>query len=148
MDCRIENKGDLKLLVYFEDFNKETGKEGIPALWDAHHKKEIGKEVSCYFGVCSENGKEVFKYGIGLYAEGVATVPEGFEELCLPEQTWAVFQFAYSTPEAIQNAWDCIERDFLSSNEEYEVAADYDLEYYSSKETCEIWIPVRKKVRS
>ncbi len=32
MECRIENKSELKLLVYFKDFNKETGKEGIPAL--------------------------------------------------------------------------------------------------------------------
>ncbi len=145
MECRIENKGELKLLVYFEEFNKKTGKEGIPALWDTHHKQEIGKEVSCYFGVCADNGKEAFKYGIGLYAEDAATVPEGFQELCLPEQTWAIFKFEASTPTAVQNAWDCIEREFLSSSEEYEAVEGCELEYYPSEKKCEIWIPVRKK---
>ena len=145
MECCIENKGELKLFVHFKDFNEETRKEGIPALWDAHHKKEIGEAVPCYFGICSGNGKEVFQYGIGLYAEDVETVPEGFQELCLPEHTWAVFRFEASTPAAIQDVWDCIEREFLSSSEEYEVAADYDLEYYLSETSCEIWIPVRKR---
>ncbi len=146
MDCRIENKDELKLFVYFEDFNEETRKEGIPALWDAHHKKQIGKEVSCYFGVCANNGEEVFKYGIGLYAEDADDVPEGFQEFCLPEQTWAVFRFEASTSVAVQNAWDCIKREFLSCDDkEYEVVKGWDLEYYPSKDSCEIWIPVRKK---
>ena len=145
MECHIENKGELRLLVCFRDFNKETSKKGIPALWEAHHKKEIGGEVSCCFGICVVNGKEAFKYGIGVRAEDVETVPEGFEKLCLPEGTWAVFKFEASTPEEIQNAWDCIEREFLSSSGEYEEAADYDLEYYPSEGSCEIWIPVKKK---
>lgn len=146
MECRMENKGEWKLLVYFEEFNKETGKEGIPALWDAHHKQEIGKEVSCYFGVCADNDKETFRYGIGVRAEDAAIVPEGFQELCLPEQTWAIFKFEASTPTAVQNAWDCIEREFLSSSEEYEAVEGCELEYYLSEKKCEIWIPVRKKV--
>lgn len=145
MECCIENKDELRLFVYFKDFNEETGKEGIPALWEAHHQQKIGKEVSCYFGVCADNGKEMFKYGIGVYAEDVAAVPEGFQEMRLPESTWAVFKFEASTPAAVQDAWDCVEREFLSSSEEYAVAADYDLEYYPLEGSCEIWVPVKKK---
>ena len=86
--------------------------------------------------------KKYFKHGIGLYAESVEIVPEGFQELCLSEYTWAVFRFETFTSEAVQNAWDCIKREFLSSGEECGVTADYDLEYYLSDDSCEIWIPV------
>jgi len=144
MECRVESKKELKLLVYFQEFDEETNKEGIPALWDAHHKKQIGKEVSCYFGVCADNGKKVFRYGIALYAEDVAFIPEGFEELHLPEHTWAVFRFEAPTPADVQNAWNNIKKEWLY-NEEYDFAADYGLEYYPKDNICEIWIPCRKK---
>lgn len=146
MDCRIENKGELRLLVYFQDFDKETSKQGIPALWDKHHQGVIGGGVSCYFGVCKDSsGDGEFQYGIGLYSDGVESVPDGFQEVCLPEQIWAVFHFKVSTATTVQNAWDCIKKDWYQ-NEEYGVVAGFSLEYYSSEDSCEIWIPVRKKV--
>ncbi len=60
MDYRIKNKGELKWLIHFRDFNERAHKKGIPALWDAYYEQKIGKEMSCYFGICAENGEEVF----------------------------------------------------------------------------------------
>ncbi len=76
-------------------------------------------------------------------------VPEGFEILHIPEYTWVVFKCVGPSPDAIQEMWERIYKEWLPVSE-YELIPDYDIENYlpgdpSSKDyVSEICMPVRK----
>ena len=151
MDYRIEKKEEFKLLVYSRMFNEENSGDGIPAFWDEYYQKEMYKKAPGYLGVCAQEkmGEKEFLYGIGCDAEDVEGVPEGFGILNIPAYTWAIFKCVGAMPDAIQDMWDRIYREWLPGAE-YELITDYDIENYlpgdntSEDYVSEIWIPVKK----
>ncbi len=152
MDYRIEKMEGFQLLVYSRMFTEESRREGIPAFWEEYYRQEIYKKAPGYLGVCAqeEMGAKEFLYGIGCDAEDVNEVPEGFEVLSIPAYTWAIFKCVGAMPDAIQNMWDRIYREWLPGAN-YELISDYDIENYlpgdntAADYVSEIWIPVKER---
>lgn len=152
MDYRIEKKEGFRLLVYGKMFTEESSAKGIPAFWDEYYREEIYKKAPGYLGICAQekDGAKEFLYGIGCDADDVAEVPEGFQIIDIPAYTWAIFKCVGPMPDAIQNMWDVIYREWLPGAE-YELIPDYDIENYlpgdntASDYVSEIWLPVREK---
>ena len=154
MQYTIEKWDALDLLVHAGKFHAETCEKEIPAFWDAYYTDEELKKVPGYLGVCAQQktDSDVFTYGIGCKASDVAVVPEGFEILHIPEHTWAVFKCVGPTPDAIQDMWEKIYREWLPVSD-YELVPDYDIENYlpgnpaSLNYVSEICFPVKKKTQ-
>ena len=152
MEYTIEKWDALDLVVHAGEFHAETSEKEIPAFWDAYYANEELRKVPGYLGVCAQQktDSDVFTYGIGCKASDVAVIPEGFETLHIPEHTWAVFKCVGPAPDAIQDMWEKIYREWLPVSD-YELVPDYDIENYlpgnpaSLNYVSEICFPVKKK---
>ena len=152
MEYKIEKLEAMELLVHAKDFHAETSEREIPKFWDEYYADENCRRIPGYLGVCAQTKTEgdEFRYGIGCNAADVEGVPEGFELLHIPAYTWAVFKCVGPAPQAIQEMWDRIYREWLPAAE-YEMIPDYDIENYLPGDPAardyvsEICIPVRKK---
>ena len=151
MEYRIEKWEATDLLVHGKIFHAETCETEIPKFWDEYYANENYRKIPGYLGVCAQqktDGDE-FKYCIGCRAADVEGVPEGFEILHLPEYTWAVFKCVGPMPDAIQEMWEKIYKEWLPVSD-YELIPDFDIENYLPGDTSsqdyvsEICIPVRK----
>lgn len=89
-------------------------------------------------------------YGIGCDADDVKEIPKGFQIICIPAYTWAIFKCVGPTPDAIHKTWEAIYREWFPGSD-YELIPDYEIENYlpgdnrSSDYVSEIWIPVMKR---
>lgn len=152
MEYRIEKWEAMDLLVHTGRFHAETCEQEIPAFWDAYYASEALRKIPGYLGVCAQQktGDDVFSYGIGCKASDVEGVPEGFEILHIPENTWAVFKCVGPTPKAVQEMWERIYREWLPVAD-YELIPDCEIENYlpgnpaSRNYVTEICFPVRRK---
>lgn len=152
MEYKIEQWDAMELLVHAADFHAETSDREIPAFWDAYYASEELRKVPGYLGVCAQQKTDgdVFRYGIGCKASDVGGVPEGFEILRIPENTWAVFRCVGRMPKAIQEMWGKIYREWLPAAD-YELIPEWDIENYlpgnpdSKDYVSEICFPVRRK---
>ena len=152
MEYRIEKWEAMDLLVHTGRFHAETSEQEIPAFWDAYYASEELKKVPGYLGVCAQQrtDDDVFSYGIGCKASDVEGIPEGFEILHIPENTWAVFKCVGPTPKAVQEMWERIYREWLPVAD-YELVPDYEIENYlpgnpaSRNYVTEICFPVKRK---
>ncbi len=152
MEYRIEKWEAMDLLVHTGRFHAETCEQEIPAFWDAYYASEELRKVPGYLGVCAQQktDDDVFSYGIGCRASDVEGVPEGFEILHLPENTWAVFKCVGPTPKAVQEMWERIYREWLPVAD-YELVPDCEIENYlpgnpaSRNYVTEICFPVKRK---
>lgn len=103
-------------------------------------------------GVCAQQkeGAKDFLYGIGCDASNILVLPNGFEEINIPAYSWVVFKCMGPMPDAIQNMWDVIYKEWLPSTE-YQIIQDYEIENYlpsdntSTDCVSEIWIPIKEK---
>lgn len=84
---------------------------------------------------------KAFDYYIGTSSDKVK--PEGYDEIIVPEATWAVFPCKMQSPEALQNFQKQIVMDWLPTSG-YQFAFGPDLEVYAPDNTVEMWIPVTK----
>ena len=152
MEYKIEKWEAMDLLVHAKDFHAETSEAEIPKFWDEYYANDAYKKIPGYLAVCAQKktDKNEFRYGIGCKASDVEGVPEGFEILHIPEYTWAVFKCVGPMPNAIQDMWERINKEWLPTAE-YERIPDYDIENYlpgdpaSPEYVSEICIPVKKK---
>ena len=155
MEYSIENWKAMDLLVHAKDFRAETGEAEIPAFWDAYYADEAYRKIPGYLGVCAQQKTygDCFRYGIGCKASDVEGIPEGFETIHIPANTWAVFRCVGPVPGAIQTMWEKIYREWLPASD-YELIPDYDIENYlpgdpaSRDYVSEICIPVKKAQKS
>ena len=151
MEYKIEKWEEVDLLVHAKEFHAETSEKEIPLFWDEYYADEKLREIPGYLGICAQQKTDGdgFRYGIGCKASDVEGIPEGFEIIHLPEYEWAVFTCRGPMPDAIQNMWDRIYKEWLPVAD-YELIPDYEIENYlpgdpSSKDyVSEICIPVRK----
>ena len=153
MEYKIEKWEAMDLLVHSKVFHAETSDTEIPKFWEEYYGNEEYRKIPGYLGVCAEQktkGDE-FLYGIGCNASDIEGVPEGFEVIHIPEYTWAVFKCVGPSPDAIQNMWERIYKEWLPVAD-YEIIPDYDIENYlpgdpsSQDYVSEICIPVKKKL--
>ena len=152
MEYKIEKWDAMDLIVHAGSFHAETSEQEIPAFWDAYYADEKLRKTPGYLGVCAQQktDSDEFTYGIGCKASDVAVVPDEFEILHIPEHTWAVFKCVGPMPNAIQDMWGKIYREWLPVAD-YELIPDYDIENYlpgdpSSKNyVSEICFPIKRK---
>lgn len=163
MDYTIEKMPSFKLIGFSKEFSFDTSYNEIPKFWDLFFSKyhtytEEIKQVILQnrigeFGLCIDDiGKEnKFRYMIaGKYLGG--NIPQEMEVYELKEGDWAIFKCFGPMPEALQTVNTQIFKEWLPGNTEYDLAGNYNIEWYSSqgKTTDEdyqsaIWIPVRRK---
>ncbi len=76
--------------------------------------------------------------------------PDGFAELNIPAQTWAVFEIVGALPTAMAEVWGRIFSEWFPTTG-YEHSKAPEIEWYSSGDMgseaykSEIWIPIVKK---
>lgn len=111
-----------------------------------------GGYLSGEFGICiDDTGKEkTFRYLIaGRYSGG--EVPEGMTVVAFPDMDWVKFKCIGAMPGSLQSVNTRIFQEWLPKNQEYEIAMEANIEWYSKGDTSAsdyesaIWIPVKKK---
>lgn len=97
-----------------------------------------------------------FKYLIADDYVPTKELPEGFEKVVIPENTWAVFPCKGPMPKAMQKVYNDIFSEWIPGNTDYEITGMYNIEFYSAhcnypkgnqdeNYYSEIWMPVKVK---
>lgn len=156
MDYRIEKKEAFKIVGVSMPLSKEMEKNfgEVPKMWqklmnDGTLEKlanmiEIEPKGMLGVNACSE--EDNWRYFIAA-ATNKPTNKE-FEELIIPEMTWAIFYGEGTMPDSIQSLEKRIFTEWIPTSG-YEYANAPDIEVYFSPNPqdakFEIWIPVNKK---
>ncbi|MFA9464972.1 MAG: effector binding domain-containing protein [Velocimicrobium sp.] len=159
LDYRLEKMEEFWVVGIEKIFSYERAFEQIPVYWAQYcskYQREYDKEMK---NAC------IGMYGISIAEDRVGTdfryliagndcvdqIPEGLIRVKIPALTWAKFRCVGSMPEALQAVNTKIYNEWMVGNSEYEIAAGYNIEWYSNGDiknrdyVCEIWIPVTKK---
>lgn len=159
MEYRIEALEAFQVIGIEKTFRYDSAFANIPKFWDEYCHLHIQKygyvlEMCCIgmYGISIEeemNYKD-FSYLIAGTYQG-ESVPKGLKVVQIPALTWAKFRCVGPMPEAIQALNTKIFNEWLPGNSHYEIAAGYNIEFYSEGDTratdymSEIWIPVKEK---
>lgn len=164
MDYVIETMEAFAVIGVSRQFGYDSSYREIPQFWDAYmaqcqagaYSPEVLQALErCNvgeFGVCIDDDPDSgkFRYMIaGRYDGG--TVPDGLEVYTLPAATWAKFRCLGPLPGALQSVNTEVYSQWLPGNPKYEMAGQYNLEWYSCGNTASadyesaIWMPVREK---
>lgn len=157
INCRIERKKAFKVVGFKRTIAVQDCQEKIPEFWTEIYEKNGSSLRSMGFGeygIClDENvGKGSMDYVCaGAYKGG--RIPDGMSVVEIPAMQWAVFESYGPIPGALQAVNGEIFRSWLPSNGRYEIAANYNVEWYSdgnmedAEYRAEIWIPVKEMGR-
>ncbi len=158
MDYKIVEKDAFTVIGASRLFKYDTAKAEIPQFWTEHYQTGQGKIVCGIYGVCIDEsaGSDKFEYLIADNYDPSAEVPSGFVTRIIPKHTWAVFACKGAMPKALQAVNEKIFSEWLPNCKDYEIAASYNIEMYTSLADypkgnqdenyySEIWIPVQKK---
>ena len=145
MNYKIVEKSAFTIMGKCRKFNAETSYVEIPKFWGEHFATGGGEVIRGMFGACIDGDGKEFDYLIAdLYFPWNA-IPEGCETRTFEEGTWAVFSYQGECPEALQTVNTQIWTEWLPNCKEYELAGNYNLEFYISETEGEIWLPVKRK---
>lgn len=156
---RIEEKEEFKIIGMKESIINDGvhNLTRIPLMWE--EARETGKidqivskcnrNNSGMMGICANFESNQFDYYIGVVSNQKAD--EGMSELTIEKQVWAIFECVGLN--TIQTTWKRIFTEWFPSSE-YEITEAPEIEWYPDSDSntdeykTEIWIPVRKQVRS
>ena len=145
MDYKIVEKAAFTVVGKCRKFNAETSYQDIPEFWGEHYASGGGELIRGMFGVCLDGDGKEFEYLIADIYFPWNKIPDGCITKIIPEGTWAVFSYQGECPEALQTLNTKIWTEWLPSTKEFELAGNYNLEFYISETEGEIWVPVKKK---
>lgn len=145
MNYKIVEKSSFTIMGRCRRFKAENSYEKIPAFWDEHYASGEGDVVMGTFGACIDGDGKEFDYLIADLYFPWKEIPEGYETRTFDAGTWAVFSYEGECPEALQTLNTQIWSEWLPASKDYELAANYNLEFYISETNGEIWIPVKRK---
>lgn len=152
MDYQISEMKAFKILVKVDEVAAGKGNVECPKLWDEYWRKKYHEKVIPEIAVCFSMGNEhdTFHYGIGCFIENAKEIPQGFETITIPSQTYAKFKTQGPMPDAIQNLWKLILSEWLpNSNYEIVEAPDFEVYYAGDNQSAsyrsEVWIPIQLK---
>ncbi|WP_077860866.1 AraC family transcriptional regulator [Clostridium sp. BL-8] len=158
MDYKIVEKDSFTVMGVSKVFKYDKATTEIPKFWTEHYKAGKGKFVCGMYGICiDENmGSDEFEYLIADDYDQAKEIPNGFVTKIIPKHTWAVFACIGAMPKSLQDVNKKIFSEWLPNCKDYEIAASYNIEMYTSiadypkgnqdeNYYSEIWIPVRKK---
>ncbi len=150
LEHKIVEKEALKLVGLGRKFDLETAYIEIPKYWDEFFGRGFGEHIEPWFALSYDFEETRINYMIAdYYSEEKANI-EGFEVKELPAGTWAVFPCRGPMPTALQEVNTKVWNEWFPSQDEYEMAADYSIEFYSKmsenpeENYTEIWVPVKK----
>ena len=155
MNFRIVTRSSFSITGKSTLIAKADKHAQLPAFWslcrnDGTMEALHAAGSDTVIGVGENNShRDSFRYMIGTLAKADAS--HSFDKWVLPASTWVVFDPVLSTPECVGSVWEYIFTDFLP-NGDYALAPTPDLEvnqktsHPDADYTCEIWIPVVKKV--
>ena len=157
MDYKIVEKDSFTIMGVSKTFRYDTALEEIPEFWKEHYQAGKNEYVCGTYGVCIDEHKEsdAFEYLIADdYIPG-KEVPADFLTKVIPAHTWTIFPCTGAMPKALQDVTKKIFAEWLPNSKDYEIAAGYNIELYSSLADypkgnqdesyySEIWIPVKK----
>ena len=168
MNVKITPMFPIKLIGFESEFNFETSYKEIPKFWDEICEKHCTRIYAgedpitpeehaivdnCIgeYALCMDGNSKTFKYMVaGRYTGG--DVPSGMKLVELERGDWAVFDCYGSNPKTLQETNTKIFNEWIPNNQEYEVRANYNIEWYDctsdmkdSNYHSAIWIPVKKK---
>lgn len=154
---RLESKPAAHLVGKTRKISCENGQhfQEIPKFWcdcqkDGTYTRLMALDEGSPKGLLGVFGYDKAHPGELLYsmmAVSGSAVPEDFEEIWLPEVTWAVFECRGPVPQAIQKGWKYLNEEWLVKYpfchaecpeiEWYSDGNSYDEQYVS-----QIWIPI------
>ncbi len=158
MECRIVKKPAFTVIGSARVIRNEDGYRECPRFWDEHYEKGEGQYICGMYGICLEDGvpQGYFKYMIADDYVPSRELPERFETVVIPENTWAVFPCRGPMPSALQKVNTGIFSEWLPGNSDYQIAGAYSIELYTPVSDypagnqdenyyCEIWMPVKAR---
>ena len=168
MNYKITPLFPFKLIGFEKEFNFENSYEEIPKYWDeicAKHCTRIyaGQDpITPYehaivdncigeYAICLDSGTKTFNYMIaGRYTGGI--IPEGMKVVELEKGDWAIFDCFGPNPKTLQETNTRIYNEWLPNNKEYELRANYSIEWYDCQTDMSdenyhsaIWLPIKRK---
>lgn len=127
----------------------------IPEFWDECQRNGIyAKLVSMdsgtprgLFGLFGDYDERLNEMEYSIMAISEEKLPQGFNEIYIPEATWAVFDCRGAVPWAIQKGWQYLNEEWLIKypfrhGECPEIEWYSDQNAYDSQYLSQIWIPV------
>lgn len=127
----------------------------IPEFWDECQRNGIyAKLVSMdsgtprgLFGLFGDYDERLNEMEYSIMAISEEKLPQGFNEIYIPEATWAVFDCRGAVPWAIQKGWQYLNEEWLVKypfrhGECPEIEWYSDQNAYDSQYLSQIWIPV------
>ena len=145
MDYKIVEKASFTVVGKCRKFNAETSYQEIPKFWEEHYATGGGEIIKGMFGVCLDGDGKELEYLIADLYFPCYDLPKDCETRTFEGGTWAVFPYHGECPEALQSVNTKIWTEWLPNSIEYELAGNYNLEFYASETDGEIWVPVKKK---
>ena len=145
MNYKIVEKSAFTVMGKCRKFNAETSYDEIPKFWGEHFATGGGEVIRGMFGACIDGDGKDFDYLIADLYFPWNDIPEGCETRTFEAGTWAVFSYQGECPEALQTVNTQIWTEWLPNCKEYELAGNYNLEFYISETEGEIWLPVKRK---
>ena len=168
MKVKITPMFPIKLIGFEKEFEFENSYEMIPKFWDeicekhctriyagedpiTPEEKAIIDNCVGEYALCLDGDKKGFKYMIAGRYTG-SEIPKSMKLIELERGDWAVFDCIGPNPKTLQETNTKIFNEWIPNNSEYEVRANYNIEWYdcTGDQNDEdyhsaIWIPVRKK---
>ena len=151
----LVHKSALRLIGKTVKINCGDGSQSvkIPGFWNDCQKDGTfarlismdTAEIKGIFGLFGSFDKDWIDYTIAV--NSVTAEVEGFDEILVPEATWAVFDCIGPVPQSIQNGWKYLNEEWLVKYP-FRHALCPELEWYSdgnvySKDyLSQIWIPI------
>ncbi len=145
MEYKIVEKAAFTIMGKVRGFNTETSYEEIPKFWQEHYSTGGGEIIRGIFGACVDSDGKNFDYFIADLYIPCEEVPDGCTTYTFPAGTWAVFPYRGECPKALQDVNTRIWSEWVPSCKEYELAGNYNIEFYASPEKGEIWVPVKRR---
>ena len=168
MKVKVTPMFPIKLIGFEKEFDFDNSYEMIPKFWDeicdkhckriyngenpiTPEEKAIVDNCIGEYAICLDGNGKKFKYMIaGKYSGG--EVPKSMKLIELEKGDWAVFDCIGPNPKTLQETNTKIFNEWIPNNNEYEVRANYNIEWYdctgdqnSEDYHSAIWIPVKKK---
>ena len=90
MECKIVKKPAFTVVGSAKIIKNEEGYKECPQFWTEHYEKENGKYICGMYGICLDDGapEGFFKYMIADDYIPSKDIPEEFETVVIPENTW------------------------------------------------------------
>ncbi len=159
MEYRIEHKAAFRVIGCARKVasSLEENAQVVPQMWTQAAVSGMIAQLtkmmvtgeqspSGLLGVCGACGEE-WRYYIAVLVPQELPLPEGMEELTVPELDWAIFPGRGRMPEAITDLERRIITEWLPSSG-YEYADGPDIEVYRTPNpqdaVFEVWLPVRR----